>query len=137
MFLDEDEEEEDVGDNSETVFVVQIYQIEEGHDIGYEWDTRRSFVLNMIIFEENYNCSFLLDFSKFQWERGVESEAYQRKGETVKYFWGEEDDDGADDSDNDTDNDIIGMSELRNVNSFTQSKSLNQILPQEKHVSGD
>ena len=66
MFPDEDEEEEDVGDNSETVFVVQIYQIEEGHDIGYEWDTRRSFVLNMIIFVENYNCSFLLDFSKFQ-----------------------------------------------------------------------
>ena len=32
--------------------------------------------------------------------------------------------DGADDSDTDTDNDIIGKSELRNVNSFTRSKSL-------------
>ena len=31
--------------------------------------------------------------------------------------------DGADDSDTDTDNDIIGKSELRNVNSFSQSKS--------------
>ena len=67
---EEEEEEEDVSDNSETVFVVKVYQ-EKDNDIGYDWDARRSLVLNMIIFDENCNCSILqnliiLDFSKFQ-----------------------------------------------------------------------